>query len=65
MTQNINTQADHMTTIKTAAIYRLAKDGIWNIIPFGPLFTLAQAQRYQADMALANCSVLVINTKAV
>lgn len=55
----------HLTTIKTAAIYRLAKDGVWNIQPFGPLFTLAKAQAYQADMALAGCSVLVINTKAV
>jgi hypothetical protein len=29
------------------------------------MLTLEQAQKYQADMALANVSVLVINSKAV
>ena len=56
---------EHFTTIKTAPIYRLARDGIWQIMPFGPLFSLAKAQAYQADMALAGFNVLVINTKAI
>ena len=47
------------------AIYRLAREGAYQLQPFGPLLTLVQAQAYQADMALANCPVLVINTKAV
>ena len=55
----------HLTTIKTAPIYRLARDGIWNIQPFGPLFSLAKAQAYQSLMAMANVHVLVINTKAI
>ena len=54
----------HLTTIETAAIYRLAKDSVWHITPFGPLFTLAKAQLYQSLMAMANVHVLVVNTKA-
>lgn len=79
MTQNINTQAQNMTQAQahTGVIassnqnrfavkaYRLAREGAWQIEPFGPMLTLEQAQRYQADMALANVSVLVINSKAV
>ena len=57
MTQANMTQAN--------AIYRLAKEGTYQLQPFGPLLTLAQAQAYQADMALANCLVLVINANAV
>lgn len=57
------TQANNKT--QSNAIYRLAREGTWQVQPFGPLLTLAQAQAYQADMALANCLVLVINTRAV
>ena len=57
MTQAINkTQAN--------AFYRLAKEGDYMVIPFGPLLTLAQAQAYQADLALAGMPCLVINTRA-
>ena len=70
MTQNINTQAqaENMTQAQAytgVKAYRLAREGTWQIEPFGPMLTLEQAQRYQADMALANVSVLVINCKAV
>jgi len=41
--------------------YRLAKCNAYNIVPFGPLFTLAQAQAYQADLILGGFNVLVIN----
>jgi hypothetical protein len=57
MTQANMTQAN--------AIYRLAKEGVYQLQPFGPLLTLAQAQAYQADMILGGFDVLVINSKAV
>ena len=44
------------------AAYRLARNGQFQVEPFGPLMTLAKAELYQADMALANCHVLIINT---
>jgi hypothetical protein len=47
------------------ARYRLAKDGTFNVQEFGPCMTLAQAQRYQADMLLANVSVLVVRCNAL
>ena len=60
MTQAINkTQANNGATI-----YRLAREGTWQVQPFGPLLTLAQAQAYQADLALAGMPCLVINTRA-
>ena len=61
MTQAINkTQANNGATI-----YRLAREGTWQVQPFGPLLTLAQAQAYQADMVLAGFPVLILNSKAV
>jgi hypothetical protein len=60
------TQDNSMTQAHTGTkAYRLAREGAWQIEPFGPMLTLEQAQKYQADMALANVSVLVINSKAV
>ena len=47
------------------ARYQLAKEGAYNVQPFGPAMTLAQAQRYQADMLLANVPVLVVRIGAV
>ena len=46
-------------------MYRLAKDGAFNVQPFGPRMTLEQAQGYQADMALANMPVLVVRCNAL
>jgi len=59
------TQANMTQANNGAAIYRLAKDGAYQLQPFGPLLTLAQAQAYQADMALGGFDVLVINSKAL
>ncbi len=42
--------------------YRLAINGPYEVKPFGPLMTLAKAESYQADMALANVQVLIVNT---
>jgi hypothetical protein len=47
------------------ATYRLAKEGAFNVQPFGPAMTLAQAQAYQSDMALANVHVLVVRQHAL
>ena len=44
--------------------YQLAKHGAFNVQPFGPRMTLAQAQRYQSDMLLANVPVLVVRCNA-
>ena len=44
--------------------YQLAKEGAYNVQPFGPRMTLEQAQGYQADMALANVHVLVVRLHA-
>ena len=44
--------------------YQLAKHGAFNVQPFGPAMSLAQAQRYQADMLLANVPVLVVRCNA-
>ena len=44
------------------ATYRLALNGPYEVKPFGPLMTLAKAEMYQQDMALANVQVLVVNT---
>jgi hypothetical protein len=66
-TQHINTQAENMTqtTHTGPKMYRLHREGVYQLEPFGPLMTLAQAQRYQSDMALANVSVLVKHMGAV
>jgi len=58
------TQAQNMTHTGPK-MYRLAKDGVYQVQPFGPLLTLAQAQKYQADMLLGGFDVLILNTKAV
>ena len=47
------------------ALYQLAKHGAFNVQPFGPCLTLAQAQGFQADMALANVHVLVVRQHAL
>jgi hypothetical protein len=46
------------------ARYQLAREGAYNVQSFGPCMTLAQAQAYQADMALANVPVLVVRCNA-
>ena len=46
------------------ARYQLAREGAYNVQTFGPAMTLAQAQRYQADMLLANVPVLVVRCNA-
>ena len=46
-------------------MYQLATHGAFNVQPFGPRMTLAQAQRYQADMLLANVPVLVVRCNAL
>jgi len=47
------------------ARYQLAKEGAFNVQAFGPPMTLAQAQAYQADMALGNMPVLVVRCNAL
>lgn len=67
-TQTTHTQAQDSSMTQThtdVKAYRLAKDGAYQLQPFGPLLTLAQAQAYQADMALGGFDVLVINSNAV
>ena len=44
--------------------YQLARHGTFNVQPFGPAMTLAQAQAYQSEMALANVPVLVVRCNA-
>lgn len=45
--------------------YRLARDGAFQIVPFGPLMTLAKAESYQHNLMLAGFPCLVINVKAI
>ena len=47
------------------ARYQLAKHGTFNVQPFGPAMTLAQAQGFQASMAMANVHVLVVRQHAL
>ena len=47
------------------ARYQLAKEGPYNVQPFGPAMTLAQAQGFQASMAMANVHVLVVRQHAL
>jgi hypothetical protein len=42
--------------------YRLAKDGAFQVIPFGPLMTLAKAESYRDDLSFAFPNILVVNT---
>ena len=58
-------KAHTMTQGNDGARYQLAKHGAFNVQPFGPAMTLAQAQGYQADMALANMPVLVVRCNAL
>lgn len=45
-------------------IYKLAKTLDYGMRQaFGPLLTLSQAERYQADMEKAGFNVVIINTK--
>ena len=44
--------------------YQLAREGAYNVQPFGPAMTLAQAQGFQADMMRANVPVLVVRCNA-
>jgi cell division septation protein DedD len=55
---------------KMNATYRLAKEispaiGDSYMQQFGPLFTLAKAESYAADMRKAGFSVLVVNVAAI
>lgn len=43
--------------------YRLALNKPFSIEPFGPLMNLDKATLYQADMTLAGCNVVIVNTK--
>lgn len=45
----------------TNKTYRLAIDSEYAVKPFGPMFTLQQAEKYQADMILGGFNVLIIN----
>jgi hypothetical protein len=60
-------QKDHSMAIhgNDGARYQLAKEGAYNVQPFGPAMTLAQAQGYQADMLRANVPVLVVRCNAL
>jgi hypothetical protein len=48
--------------ISAAKTYRLAKDGAFQIVPFGPLMTLAKAESYRDDLAICFPNILVVNT---
>lgn len=41
--------------------YRLAKDGAFQVVPFGPLMSLAMAEKYQGDLSSVFPSIMVIN----
>lgn len=43
--------------------YRLAKDGAYQLQPFGPMLSLDQATHYQAEMERAGFNVLVVNMR--
>jgi hypothetical protein len=53
------------TTHTDVKAYRLHREGAYELEPFGPLMTLAQAQHYQTDMALGGFDVLVKHMGAV
>ncbi len=46
------------------AIYRLAKDNGFALVPYGPTMTLDKALAYQADLVLAGFNPIVVNTRA-
>jgi hypothetical protein len=50
-------------TIKTYALAVETESGI-RVLPYGP-FTLAKAESFRADMAMAGKPVLVININAI
>lgn len=58
-------QAMAKTNGNDGGMYQLAKHGAFNVQAFGPAMSLAQAQGYQADMALANVHVLVVRKDAL
>ena len=64
MTHSITHKAHTMTHGNDGARYQLAKHGAYNVQVFGPAMSLDQAQRYQADMLLANVPVLVVRCNA-
>jgi hypothetical protein len=41
--------------------YKLAKENTFNVMPFGPMLTLEQAQMYQDQLTRAGKLVLVVN----
>ena len=43
--------------------FRLAKDGAYQLQPFGPMLSLEQATYYQAEMAKGGYDVLVVNMR--
>ena len=58
---------DHTMAINgnDGALYQIAREGAYNVQPFGPCMTLAQAQGFQASMAMANVHVLVVRQHAL
>jgi hypothetical protein len=47
-------------------IYRLAIVRPYDVLPFGPMMTLSQAESYRADMLKAGfASVVVVNVESV
>jgi len=65
MTHSIKDKTMARTQGNDGARYQLAREGAYNVQAFGPPMTLAQAQAYQADMALANVHVLVVRLHAI
>ena len=65
MTHLIKDKTMARTQGNDGGMYQLARHGVHNVQPFGPCMTLAQAQGYQADMALANVHVLVVRKGAL
>ena len=66
MTHSLTHKAHTMTLHgNDGGKYQLAREGAYNVQPFGPCMTLAQAQGYQADMLLANVPVLVVRCNAL
>lgn len=44
--------------------YRLAVEKPFHLVPFGPAFTLPEAQQWQAQLAKAGKPVLVVNVES-
>jgi hypothetical protein len=47
-----------------AVVYTLAKEGPFELRPFGPLMALNVAQHYQAELQKGGFDVLVVNMSA-